>query len=561
MRATFGTILFFAALTLLIVWPLPTALATRVPGDFGDPLFISWVMSWVAQRLSTALTDPLSLTTFWDAPIFRPETGALTFSEHFIPQTVMVLPVYWLTHNLILSYNVAFLLSYVLTGTGTALLTRALTGSLAAGLFAGIVAAFNEYRLVWEVAHLQTLSVYWLPFVLLGIHRYLVTGKRWPLAGAGLSWIALNLSSVYYLAYCSPFVALFALIEMVRLGRWRNWLVWRDLTAATVIVFAMTAPFVWPYMQMQQRLNFQRTPQEVITHSATIDAYVVALPRLTVPLVLAALSLLAAIVNPRIRSRRAKPERAAFDPLLAIALGVFAIGAVWLSLGPVVQWGGRVVDVPAIYPAFARLPGYSGLRVPARFASLFLIFLGMLAGLAVQRLGERWPRLAPAAALIAASLFLWQGRAQRVPLDQPLPSAGLAPPPAYLAPSPHLPAIYQAVTHLPATAVVAEFPFGDPWYDVRYMFFAATHHRAELNGYSGVFPPSYRARQSVLGRPFRNSDRAWVSLDASTHVIVHNAAWPDDTGPRIGAWLVEKGAVLVGEVEGASFYKLRDAPQ
>jgi hypothetical protein len=33
---------------------------------------------------------------------------------------------------------------------------------------------------------------------------------------------------------------------------------------------------------------------------------------------------------------------------------------------------------------------------------------------------------------------------------------------------------------------------------------------------------------------------------------VHNAAWPDDTGPRIGAWLVEKGAVLVGEVEGAS---------
>ena len=108
MRAACGTILFFAALTLLIVWPLPTALATRVPGDFGDPLFISWVMSWVAERLSAALTDPLSLRTFWDAPIFRPETGALTFSEHFIPQTVMVLPVYWLTHNLILSFNVAF---------------------------------------------------------------------------------------------------------------------------------------------------------------------------------------------------------------------------------------------------------------------------------------------------------------------------------------------------------------------------------------------------------------------------------------------------------------------
>ena len=256
---------------------------------------------------------------------------------------------------------------------------------------------------------------------------------------------------------------MFALIEMLRLGRWRDWHVWRDLAAATVVVFAITTPFLWPYVQMQQRFNFQRTPQEVITHSATIDAYQVALPRLTVPLALAAFSLLAAIVSLLVRSRRTPSEPAAFDPRLAIALVIFAIGAVWLSLGPVVQWGGRVVDVPAIYPAFARLPGYGGLRVPARFASLFLIFLGMLAGLAVQRIGDRWPRVAPAVALVAASLFLWQGRAQRVPLDQPLPSAGLGPPPAYLTPSPKLPAIYQAVTHLPATAVVAEFPFGDPW--------------------------------------------------------------------------------------------------
>jgi hypothetical protein len=185
----------------------------------------------------------------------------------------------------------------------------------------------------------------------------------------------------------------------------------------------------------------------------------------------------------------------------------------------------------------------------------------VLAGVAVQRLDTRSPRAAAALAISAASLFLWQGRAQRVPLDQPLPSEGLGPAPAYLAPSPQLPAIYQAVTHLPTSAVVAEFPFGDPWYDVRYMFFAATHHRAELNGYSGVFPPSYKARQSVLWRPFRYPDRSWVSLDAATHAIVHNAAWPDDTGPRIGAWLTEKGAVLVGEVDGASLYKLRNAPQ
>ena len=60
-------------------WPLAASLTTRVPGDFGDPLFIGWVMSWVSERCDGRDGDPSSLRAFWDAPIFRPETGALTF--------------------------------------------------------------------------------------------------------------------------------------------------------------------------------------------------------------------------------------------------------------------------------------------------------------------------------------------------------------------------------------------------------------------------------------------------------------------------------------------------
>ncbi len=119
--------LIFSLLTVALTWPVARVLATGVPGDYGDPLFIAWVMSWVADKVTAALTNPLALRGFWDAPIFHPETGALAFSEHFIPQTVLILPVYWLTHNPILSYNIAFLTSYVLTGLGTALLTRALS--------------------------------------------------------------------------------------------------------------------------------------------------------------------------------------------------------------------------------------------------------------------------------------------------------------------------------------------------------------------------------------------------------------------------------------------------
>ena len=48
--------------------------------------------TWVADRLTAALGNPLALRGFWDAPIFYPEPGALALSEHFIPQTVLILP-------------------------------------------------------------------------------------------------------------------------------------------------------------------------------------------------------------------------------------------------------------------------------------------------------------------------------------------------------------------------------------------------------------------------------------------------------------------------------------
>lgn len=551
---------FFLVLTLATTWPLALKLTTSFPGDYGDPLFISWVMTWVATRLTAAATDPSVLATFWDAGIFYPEPTALAFSEHFIAQTLLVLPLYWATQNVVLCYNVAFLMSYVLTATGTGLLARALTGSVAAGVLAGVVAAFNEYRLVWEVAHLQTLSIYWFPFVLLGIHRYIAHNARRGLLLAALTWVGLNLSSVYYLAYCAPFIAAFALAELWRSGRLRDLRAWRELIATSLVVAVLTLPFVWPYVVVQQRYQFERTLQEVIAHSATLDAYRAALAKLAIPIALSAIALGGTAAATAFRRRRMASARSAPGPALAWVTALLALAAVWLSLGPVVQFSGRVLDVPAAYPLLAHVPGYSGLRVPARFASVFLILLGVQAGIGLALVSARRARLGAMLSALAVSVFLWQGRHQRIPLDQPLPSQGLAPAPAHLTPATRLPPIYRAVQRLPPNAVVVEFPFGDPWYDVRYMFFAAAHQRRLVNGYSGIFPPAYRAQQAALGRPMRDSARARQALRATTHIVVHKGAWLDDTGAQVSVWLEHEGARLLGEVDGAALYEWPQRP-
>ena len=545
----------FAGLAMLVTWPLPLRLHTSIPGDYGDPLFVSWVMGWVARQLSSALTNPASLGSFWDAGMFYPESTTLALSEHFIAQTVVILPVYWLTENLILCYNLVFLAALVLTAFGTTLLVRELTGSLLAGILGGVVASFNEYRLVAEVAHLQTLSIAAFPFALLGVHKFLVTGERKKLVGAAFAWLALNLSSVYYLAYCSPFIVAFALAETWRLGQWRQTRVWRDLAAAAVAVLVLTTPFLLPYASVQKRFAVYRSPAEVIAYSATLDQYRAASGKLAVPMAMGAVALGFAIVGFVTRSQRAAT---ALDRRLAGIILVLLICAMWLSLGPVVQLHGRAVDVPALYQTLATIPGYTGLRVPSRFASVFLVFLGVLAGAGAGTLIRRWPRAGTVITVIAAVTFLWQGRHDRVRLDQALPSQWLSPAPAYLSPAATLPPTYHAVARLPETAVLLEMPFGDPFYELRYLTVATLHHRTLVNGYSGVFPPSYVWRQGALGNPMRDPARAWRALHGATHVMVHKAAWLDDTGERVERWLTESGAREVERVDRAVLLALPD---
>jgi hypothetical protein len=572
MRATASVAAAMAVLTVVMTWPFGAGLATSVPGDYGDPLLVMWAIGWVSRTLTDAVTSGTVPSGFWDANIFHPEAHTLAFSEHFIGQSVLVLPVYWLTGNLILCYNVAWLATFVLSGLGTFLLVRSLVASMArspgadrgapavttarggwrlidggmlAGTTAAVVFAFNEYRLVHEIAHLHVLSIHWLPFALLGFHRYVLTDSRVPLVWGAVALIGLNLSSVYYMAYAAPFVLAFVVVDVVRLGRWREPRVWFELWAAAAAVAVVMLPFLMPYMAVQQRLGVVRSLDEIVRYSATLDHYRAVLPGLVIPIALAMVALLTT------RRRRL----ALIVPLVTL-LGL----SVWLSLGPVVQSGGERLDVPALYGVLQTyVPGYGGLRVPSRFAMLFFFFLALLAGVGASRLAAWTPRGAPIVVVVCLAAYLGHTRPAAFPLDEPLPSPGLRTVPAYLTPGPRLPGIYRFVQRLPSDAVLLEMPFGDHWYDLRYMFFAASHGRRLVNGYSGVFPPSFLARQQVLVRPLLDPERTAAALTGATHVIVHRAAWDDDTGSRFGAWLESHGAQIVASADAASMYEVQSA--
>ena len=89
--------------------------------------------------------------------------------------------------------------------------------------------------------------------------------------------------------------------------------------------------------------------------------------------------------------------------------------------------------------------------------------------------------------------------------------------------------------------------------------FGLVHGRPLLNGYSGVFPPSYRARVAALRTPWNDFARAWQALAPATHAVVHEGAWNPEQATAVRAWLESRGAQLIAVHEGAHLWQLPSA--
>ena len=274
-RSAWAAAFWYCVLTGAVTWPLVRGLARDVPWDLGDPLLNTWILAWGADHLWRSLTGDLAaLRGFWTANIFHPETLTLAYSEALIPQVLQILPIYGLTRNAILCYNLVFLSTFVLSGLGVYLFVRDLTRDARAAFVAGVFYAFALYR-VCQFSHVQVLSSQWMPFVLYGFRRYLESGRRRALAGAGLALWAQNLSCGYFLFFFAPFVGAYLLYEVLDRGRWRDRRTLAALAITLAVAFAATAPFLLPYLELSAH-GVKRPLGEIVFYSADVFSYLTA---------------------------------------------------------------------------------------------------------------------------------------------------------------------------------------------------------------------------------------------------------------------------------------------
>jgi hypothetical protein len=626
--------LVFCALSVALTWPLILGLGRDVPGDLGDSLLNMWILGWGAEHVPKLLTGAITWSQFWNANIFHPDPLALALSEHLFGQTLQILPVYWLTGNIILCYNLLFISTFALSGFGTYLLVRDLTGDRRAAFIAGLVYGFLPYRIA-SVPHLQVMSSQWMPFALYGLNRFVTTGSRRGLAGGTAALVMQNWSCGYYLLYFAPFVPLFVIHRMWTEQKLKDVRIWASLAGAGVITLLCALPFLLPYQEAQRLFGFERSFGEIVLYSANVWSYITASENLTLfgkmlrffphgegetflgfmPWLLASVAVaglvrsafrrdaLRASVSPWRRyvtvflclavitqliavmsvvlfggfdlgpiSARtpvrllwqfvlalvlllAISSRARVEGLRIIRSPVFfalaaTILAMWLSLGPIPKAGDSLVSGFGLYNVlYEHVPGFNGVRAPARYAMIAGLFLAILAGFGTRSVLAQAPSRKPQALLLSilSLLILVEGAALPLELNRTW-GGSEATPPARMRSYADAPPVYRRVAALPAGTAITEFPFGDPAWEIRYVYYAASHWKPITNGYSGNFPATYSERLVRFRNRAKDPEAAWQSLKDSgtTHVVVHRNAFANTAdADTVESWLKTHGATEV----------------
>ena len=497
--------LLYAALTLLMTWPLASRLSLI---EAGDSSYFAWVMAWTTRAL---LHDPLSLP---HANTLHPLRYALFLDEPIVATSILSLPLRLVTSDPIVTLNVVRLLTFFLSALGVRALALSLGFSPLAAFAAGAIFSFSSNR-VSSPAHLSVLGTQFLPLYFLFLHRWTRDGSA---RAAGLTGLFFGLSAWacgYHALLAAAILPIPIMVLIERPG------VLRSAPIGIAAALAFLLPLRWFHQQALAPLQYQRTASETAFFSAPLEgAFSTSawnrvwgaatenlrsivegdlFPGVTV-LGLAALSLL---------GLKGEPGRR------RVVLGFTALAAcAWLvALGPEVRLFGRPL-FPGPFALLREFEAFRMIRVPAR-ASVFLgLGLAMLAAIGLDRVRRTSWRVAfLALALIEATV----APLNVVAADRCIDAAEPVPP------------IYLWIKAQPGRDPVVELPilpndglFQRPRFDDSvYLLRSTTHWKPLVNGYAGTEPAGYgKVREAMRDFPSDESIALLRSMGVR-HVLVH----------------------------------------
>jgi hypothetical protein len=503
-------------------WPLALHLSNRFAHDPGDPLLITYLIWWNAHAV------PLT-AGYWNAPYYWPMRDALALTDHLAGLSPITTPLQWLGASPLTAYNLVLIASAWWSGLATHWLVRRIGASTPAAYVAGVAFAYAPYR-TSQLAHLQLYASWWLPLVLVALHGYFHDRRpRW-LVLLGTAWTLQGLTNGYYL-----------LFTPVLIGCWLAWFTRRpQLKAAGRVVLTLAAsfllfvPFLMKYLAVQGAQGLTRSTGEMIAYSAQGRSFMSATPVLrfwhtpppltTEHYLFPGVTALSLTVAGLFAARR--DRRLFFYVVAALTMALLSAGPAERMLSGAALWHP--------YTWLMWIPGFTGLRVPARFFMFATLCLAVAAGISFDAIAARVPRWRPLLAIAAFSGLAVDGAIAGMPLGVPPP----------------------ALPVHEAGARVLALPFEDGRVSVFAMYQSMTHRLPVVNGYSGYVPPIADAIEWAL----RRRDPTVLTELRRGHPLYVVVESTDQAETWTRFMDAQPGAEMLGVQGGGRLYRLPPAP-
>ena len=257
----------YLAITAVYTHPLLSRLGDGVANDRYDPVLNASILWW------NATTVPFS-TAWWTPPHYYPSEGIAAFTENLVGLSPITTPIIWATRNALVTYNIAFFLTWALSAFTVYLLAVRIGAGGSAAFVAGLAFGFAPYR-ISQMGHLQVLASFWLPLALVGLHGYLQRRqKRW-LVLFGAAWVLQSLSNGYFMLFGAVLIGMWLVYFCSTSGTWRA-------AGPVLVAWALASLPLLPVMLVYRRIHdafgLVRELPAMVHYSATPVAWLRASP-------------------------------------------------------------------------------------------------------------------------------------------------------------------------------------------------------------------------------------------------------------------------------------------
>jgi len=228
-------------LTLVLTYPLLFNINTKVPGCC-DVFQNLWNLWWVKKSI-TELKNP-----YYTDYLYHPIGANLTLHTLSLFNSLSSIPLQYI-FNLVTTYNLLFLFSFIMSAFGMYLLVYYLTNNRKASFISGMIFAFSTYRFAHGFSgHLNLISTEWIPFyILFLIKTYREDDLRNAIIAAFFLFLT-ALCSWVYMGFLLIFTAFFLFYYSWFNPRCVNDRFIKRLVVMFMIFSILIFPFFYPLM-------------------------------------------------------------------------------------------------------------------------------------------------------------------------------------------------------------------------------------------------------------------------------------------------------------------------